>query len=372
MALRFTVVGLGNVGLGATLRLARLVQEVRSEPDSRIDLVDFDVVDGSAVRKGYPPRALGRPKATAAVETLRALGLGWAALRTAPHVAAIESVPGLLDGRDVFLCADSYGVAAFASERARGGWQVRIATGEADAQGRAPATVEVLPPGTTTIGALYDGRAWRASEVGRSCLADVAEVAADPFGGRPQPSGFEAVAQAVAAWRARQREPRPYRLTVHPDGRVERAEIALPPRDTVPEDARATLDVAYDAPLAALFEAGAAAVAAGAGDVLLRLDTPLVVRTCGCGTTQGFERFPRRALCPACRQPRALVAARPTVTLADVAPIAATPLRAVHAPAGLGFTAIRADGRRRDLALPFRAEDAPPLLAGGLDDRRVA
>lgn len=343
-----SVFGLGNVGFWTGVNLAAAL--AAGEADADVAIVDFDSVDARAVAKGYPPWTLGQSKPDALVAAVRATFGAAVAARFTSVRAAAQSVPGLLRGRDVFLCVDSFGDAAHASRLAAGDWQCRATTGEA-ADGAH--VLEVFPPGTATVEALLDDTAWRQAAERASCLAGTPRIHA---AGAPHPLGSLTGALAVQAWRHRTPGEGAYRFTLR--GMLA-SWAAIPGDEAAP--APEVVDADYDAPASALFAQVAAELGVAADDVLLTTEVPWVERRCGCGLRRGFERYPVLGECPRCGEVSVLHDAQRDLERADMAAAGDPTLRAAFVPAGLTMTARGAGGRTRRLALPFRFEDVPPL-----------
>ncbi len=349
---RIAVVGLGNVGYWTTTALGlAMLGSLTAECD--IALVDFDTVDERAVRKGYPPWLRGCHKPKAMVAALNATYGVRVASAMHPVRAAAQSVPGLLADRDVFICVDSLGDAQFVSSLARSRWQCRVSTGVGEL---ATHCLEVFPPDTAALGDVYDDAAWAQAGRRQSCMTG---ESARPLDGAAHPLGITAGALAVQAYLNRARDRVPYRLQVtgtHPL----RSELSGPARKVAP---CRVLDLDNGATIDRVLRDIARDLAVAVDDLMITWETPLVRRHCGCPRPYlGFERYPVSGRCPTCNGRSILVAASRETLAAEARELEHRTLRSLHAPAGIGLSAIRRDGRSHRYRLAYRREDVPPLV----------
>jgi hypothetical protein len=348
---RIAVVGLGNVGYWTTTALGlAMLGSLSAECD--VALVHFDAVDERAVRKGYPPWLLGcrKPKAMlAAIDAMYGVRIA-AAMH--PVNAAAQSVPGLLAGRDVFICVDSLGDAQFVSSLARSRWQCRVSTGAGEL---ATHCLEVFPPDTAALGDVYDDAAWAQAGRRQSCVTG---EPARPLDGAAHPIGIVPGALAVQAYLNRARHGLPYRLQLT-GTQPTRSDLWGPAGKAAPCRA---LGLDNEATIDRVWRHIARDLAVAPDDLMVTWEAPIVQRHCACsGHYLGFERYPVTGRCPACNGKSILVAASREMLLAEARALAQRTLRSLHAPAGIGLRALTRAGRSHGYRLRYRHEDVPPL-----------
>ena len=349
---RIAVVGLGNVGYWTTTGLGlAMLGSLGTECD--IALVDFDIVDERAVRKGYPPWLLGCRKPRAMVAALDATYGARVAAALHPVLAAAQSVPGLLAERDVFICVDSLGDAQLVSRLARSRWQCRVSTG---AGALATHCLEVFPPDTAGLSEVYDDAAWAQAGRRQSCMTG---EPARPLDGAAHPVGIVTGALAVQAYLSRAQDRVPYRLQLTGTQPI-RSDFRGPAGQAAPCRA---LGLDNSATVDRVWQEIARDLAVAPDDLLVTWEAPLVRRHCACGSPYlGFERYPVTGRCPTCNGRSILAAASRELLPAAARALAHRTLRSLHAPAGIGLGALARDGRSHNYRLTYRREDVPPLL----------
>ncbi len=348
---RIAVVGLGNVGYWTTIALG-LAMPGSLTTGWDIALVDCDTVDDRAVRKGYPPWLLGchKPKAiVAAIDALYGVRISSA---MHPVIAAAQSVPGLLADRDVFICVDSLGDAQFVSSLARSRWQCRVSTGAGDL---ATHCIEVFPPDTAALSDVYDDAAWSQAGRRQSCMTG---EPARPLDGAAHPIGIVTGALAVQAYLNRAIDSVPYRLQLTGTQPI-RSDLWGPARKAAP-----CRDLGLDngATIDRVWQYIDRDLGVDPDDLMITWEAPIVRRHCACISQYlGFERYPVTGRCPTCNGRSILVAASREMLPAEAREIKRRTLRSLHAPAGIGLSAITRDGRSQIYRLTYRHEDVPPL-----------
>jgi len=351
------VVGAGNVGLPAAMTLALVGQSLGSPWE--ICVVDFDRVSAKDARKGYHPSLVGRFKADATREMVRRAHGDRAADAIRPVIAAAQSVPGLIRAAEaVFNGTDSTMDAAFVSEEARHGWELRLSTGILGAT--ALHTIEVLPPGFTLGDVSYDAATW--ADAGRhECRFG---VPINSHAGVAQPFGGVTGALAVHLLLAVRQEPGPpvNRLIRIQGGEIRQSAGSEERKPAL--CASREIFVAYEADLARLYLEAGLRLGLGVDDLRLVFPVPMVERRCrnsGHGGYRGFERQPVSGACPLCGEKTICHAAPRDLSLEEAGELARRSLRELNTPAGMRFSAWTRDGRTETFHLPFRMEDVPAL-----------
>jgi hypothetical protein len=348
---RIAVVGLGNVGYWTTTALGlAMLGSLTTRWD--VVLVDFDTVDDRAIRKGYPPWMRGHHKPEAMVAAIDASYGARISCAMHPVGAAVQSVPGLLADRDVFICVDSLGDAQYVSSLARSRWQCRVSTGAGDL---ATHCLEVFPPDTAALSDIYDDAAWAQAGRRQSCITG---ELVRPLAGAAHPLGIVAGALAVQAYLGRALDRVAYRLQLT-GAQPLRSDLAIPSRRAAPCRA---LDLDNCATIHRVLLAIAGDLAVAADDLMLIWEAPLVRRHCGCPRPYlGFERYPVTGHCPICHGRSILVAASRETLAAEVCGLEHCTLRSLYAPAGIALSAIQRDGRSYCYRLAYRPEDVPSV-----------
>ena len=348
---RIAVVGLGNVGYWTTTALG-LAMLGSLTNDYDIALVDFDAVDERAVRKGYPPWLLGCRKPKAMLAAIDATFGTRIAGAMHPVLAAAQSVPGLLAGRDVFICVDSLGDAQLVSSLARSRWQCRVSTGAGDL---ATHCLEVFPANTAALGDVYDDAAWSQAGRRQSCVTG---EPARPLDGAAHPIGVVPGALAVQAYLNRAIDRVPYRLQLTGTQPL-RSDLQRPACEAAPCRA---LRLDNGATIDRVWQDIARDLVVAPGDLMITWEAPVVRRHCACiGQYLGFERYPVTGRCPTCNGRSILVAASREMLPAEASELGHRTLRSLYAPAGIGLSALTRAGHRRSYRLAYRHEDVPPL-----------